>query len=261
MWFLRNTRGATARQHTIDALASDRRAAGFDVQIEVDNGTAEQREAAYVAARSHRAESLAGRSEHLAERARTEHAQSNAIVEHIPLGQPVLVGHHSQRRHERDLDRSRAAMTRSVQASNASQAAAHVARSAQADVARREDPAFIGRRIADREREIRELQRNLDSSQDNTKPQVLAWREGLTARLAQARDELALWQRKLEETGARIYTREDIKAGDYVRIRHGWCEVARANPKTVSCHVGMPRPLTYAYTEIKDHRPKQSAAT
>lgn len=39
---------------------------------------------------------------------------SNAAVEHIPLGQPILVGHHSERAHRRTLERSNGAMMRSV---------------------------------------------------------------------------------------------------------------------------------------------------
>ena len=31
---------------------------------------------------------------------------SSAAVEHIPLGQPILVGHHSERAHRRALERS-----------------------------------------------------------------------------------------------------------------------------------------------------------
>jgi len=44
--------------------------------------------------------------------------QSHRITEHIPLGQPILVGHHSEHRHRRDLDRSWNAMGKSVEFSN-----------------------------------------------------------------------------------------------------------------------------------------------
>ncbi len=39
---------------------------------------------------------------------------SNAAVAGIPLGQPILVGHHSERAHRRALERSNGAMLRSV---------------------------------------------------------------------------------------------------------------------------------------------------
>lgn len=42
---------------------------------------------------------------------------SHAITENIPLGQPILIGHHSEGRHRRDLDRSWNAMGKSVEMS------------------------------------------------------------------------------------------------------------------------------------------------
>ena len=45
----------------------------------------------------------------LAERAREEEARYRGMADKIsgliPLGQPILAGHHSERRHRRDLDR------------------------------------------------------------------------------------------------------------------------------------------------------------
>lgn len=59
---------------------------------------------------------------------RLQHAASNAekksdkyfetahkITEVIPLGQPILVGHHSEKRHRADVDKSENAMRRSVE--------------------------------------------------------------------------------------------------------------------------------------------------
>ena len=40
--------------------------------------------------------------------------RSHEAVQHIPLGQPILRGHHSERRHRRDIERSDRAMARSV---------------------------------------------------------------------------------------------------------------------------------------------------
>lgn len=61
------------------------------------------------------------RLEARAEKARAEsarlHQHSHALVEHIPMGQPVLVGHHSEKRHRRTLDRSWNALGKAVAAS------------------------------------------------------------------------------------------------------------------------------------------------
>ncbi len=54
-----------------------------------------------------------------AERAQADSqaAFKRADLSHIPMGQPVLVGHHSEGRHRRDLARADAAMGRSVERS------------------------------------------------------------------------------------------------------------------------------------------------
>ena len=55
-----------------------------------------------------------------AKKARNESEQafntSSAIVGNIPMGQPILVGHHSEKRHRRDLERSENAMRKAVEA-------------------------------------------------------------------------------------------------------------------------------------------------
>lgn len=43
---------------------------------------------------------------------------SHAITENIPMGQPILVGHHSEGRHRRDLEKSWNAMGKSVEFSD-----------------------------------------------------------------------------------------------------------------------------------------------
>lgn len=40
---------------------------------------------------------------------------SHSITENIPMGQPILVGHHSEKRHRRDLEKSWNAMGKSVE--------------------------------------------------------------------------------------------------------------------------------------------------
>ncbi|MDA9912862.1 DUF3560 domain-containing protein [Candidatus Nanopelagicales bacterium] len=76
--------------------------------------------------RKARAEARAARAAARAE------AAADAVDTHsarqIPLGQPILVGHHSERRHRRDIASFEAAIRRSVQASRAAEDAAYSAR-------------------------------------------------------------------------------------------------------------------------------------
>lgn len=68
--------------------------------------------------RKERQESKAERYREYAENAEKRAAAafnaSNAAVAGIPLGQPILVGHHSEKAHRRALERSNGAMMRSV---------------------------------------------------------------------------------------------------------------------------------------------------
>jgi len=67
----------------------------------------------------------AARKDRLIERAEKKAAQSDELwqkgrsyVEDIPFGQPILVGHHSERHHRKAIERSQAAASKSVALSN-----------------------------------------------------------------------------------------------------------------------------------------------
>ncbi len=69
------------------------------------------------------AERREARIDRLESRAAAAQAESTAayeaahsIMKHIPPGQPILVGHHSERHHRRDLDRIDRNMCKSVEA-------------------------------------------------------------------------------------------------------------------------------------------------
>jgi hypothetical protein len=61
-----------------------------------------------------RAERFDGYSDKRAADAEQAHAQVEQITDGIPLGQPILVGHHSQRRAERDAEKIEAGMRKAV---------------------------------------------------------------------------------------------------------------------------------------------------
>ena len=77
-------------------------------------------------ARLERLRDLISKREGESERA---YSASRQVSDSIPFGQPILVGHHSEGRHRRDLARIDSLMRKSVEAS---EAARHHARSAAA---------------------------------------------------------------------------------------------------------------------------------
>ena len=62
-----------------------------------------------------KAERLHGYSANAALKSEQYFEKSQSIIENIPLGQPILVGHHSEARHQRDLAKSWNAMGKSLE--------------------------------------------------------------------------------------------------------------------------------------------------
>lgn len=269
-WFLRNSRGRLPLRHTIDAAAATLRAAGFEVAIDIEETTAAEREDARAAVLAEKIDYKAERAEALHAKAAGEYGKARQIMDTIPSGQPILVGHHSERRHRKDISRIDSAIGRSADASRKAEAAERGATSAARELAGLDDLVKIGRKIdrlaADERKMARALaapDRSYADADAEMQARVDAWREQTAARLADVREELEHLRGKVaaaEEAGAKVYSRADIEVGDLVLIRHGWCKVAKANPKTVACEVGMPWPLKYEYYEVRGLR-KPAAET
>jgi len=86
-----------------------------------------------------RAERYREYTENAEKRATAAFNASNAAVAGIPLGQPILVGHHSEKAHRRALERSNGAMMRSV---HESEKAAYYRQKAEA--AENNDNIYLG---------------------------------------------------------------------------------------------------------------------
>lgn len=231
------------------------------------------------AAFQERAEARAERREEWAEKAtaRSEAAFSGAHAEvaGIPMGQPILVGHHSERRHRAALARHDAKMRRGFAESEL--ASHHAARAAAAEHNAQDDStrsvAFITRRITDAEREIRALDRIIAScTRDadtgrtvyghNLTPEQIEEKRRHVARVelmkADEVGKLEYWRARMAEAGGCQYTRDTIQPGDRVRPRgHSWAVVVRCNAKTVSLEwtEGALKGLggKYPYAELTGH--------
>lgn len=68
----------------------------------------------YEEKRALRVERLKARAARLSRAAGAAHERAQSIADRIPMGQPILVGHHSQARHERDIARIQAGFDRSM---------------------------------------------------------------------------------------------------------------------------------------------------
>lgn len=241
--YIRQSRDKDAKTWHINSAAKALRAAGWAVVITINEDDrrsfAEVEEERYerAAERAGRfeeyASNAAGRSE-----ARYESAHSRA--RQIPFGQPILVGHHSQRRAERDAEHIDRNMRASIAEEKKAGYWAGRAESAAHYEAHRKNPGVTLRRIAKLEADLRRVHKWLAGqsaggfTRDITNPRTVA---ELTRRQEEIEEELAYWRgiiAEAEANGVKVWSKADFKKGDFVRYSGTWYEVLRVNAKSVT---------------------------
>lgn len=128
-----------------------------------------------------RAEDRADRFEDYSDKRATEaitaRAGVAAITDHIPLGQPILVGHHSERRARRDAERIESGMRRAVNLWETSEYWTRRASGARRHAQYKQQPGVRHRRIKTLEADLRKHQREINEAGEN----LTKWQaEGLT---------------------------------------------------------------------------------
>jgi hypothetical protein len=248
-WYKPNTRGRAAKRATIEALRASLVDAGFTVTVEIEDFDAAQ---AFETLQGHgeeRAAMHAGRAARETGRSDARYLASNEAVRGIEPGQPILRGHHSQRRHERDLARSHGHMSASVEHSRKAERAEGRAAEVQRQTRRRENPVVMSRRVERLERDQRTLERRLRGAGEAPRTR---------AELADIKTEIEFLRSAIAASGITQYTRADLQPGDKVKIRGRWDTVLKANPKTVETQ-GLSLRIKYPYYEITDHERPASA--
>jgi hypothetical protein len=116
-----------------------------------------------------RAEQRADRFEEYSEKrlaeAESAKAAVDAIADHIPLGQPILVGHHSERRARKDAERIQNGMRRAVNLWKTSKYWTSRAAGALAHAKYKELPAVRFRRIKTIESDVRRQEKRIEEAQ------------------------------------------------------------------------------------------------
>ena len=208
-----------------------------------------ERRADYRAGRSQRrAERLEARAEKQSKEASTRFATARRIGDAIPFGQPILVGHHSERHHRRDINRIDTNMRKGSEAYEAAQDLARRAATAAENAEQNWSVRYLAERIREREADLRRLDRY--DAQYPTRG--VEQRQVDRARL---KDEIAFYQRKIDEQGGIKYGPDDIAVGDLVNYRGTWYPVRRVNKKTVTIGrwLGIEKfTWTPPYSEISD---------
>jgi hypothetical protein len=239
----------------IDTTAVVLREAGFEVEVQVDATprAMEDAEADRAGRMDERADALSARAARRKAEADARYNAADAISEYIPRGQPILVGHHSERGHRRALARMDGHVHKAVELGREAERAADGAASAARHMDQRESPGRVARRLERLEAEQRKVRRNLDECGSTD-----AWgryRAQQEATAADLDEKIRYWRRILDEHRAagryNPYDATTIKVGDFVGSWAGWREVVRVNKTTVTIRD------TYANSSLPEDHPGQ----
>jgi hypothetical protein len=258
-WYLPRTWSASTRELRVRGLEAR---LGDRVTVErgdlAKSGTAAER----AAERTARAEELAQRHTQRAERAATEadvrFGRAHQIGDMIPMGQPILVGHHSEGRHRRDLARIDTNMRAGMEAQQRSVGETQAAASSAARAAMQTDPRAAARRLARSEAELRKVERRLNGTgkqiHGEDTPASGDYRTRLEARARELRDEIAhdrsIAGELVASGSAAKFGKHNVKPGDVVKVGGRGYVVHSTGPKNAKAmtEVG---PLPYAYSQIQ----------
>ncbi|MFC1403190.1 MULTISPECIES: DUF3560 domain-containing protein [Streptacidiphilus] len=257
-WYLPNSRDKRALKTMLEALAERLRAAGFTVTVtirEADRRTFADAEQERVERAEDRAERFAGYADNASTRSDAAWARVGRIAEGIPFGQPILVGHHSERRARRDQERMDTAARTSFAESKRAGYWSGRQQAAEAYERHRTNPGRTLRRLDKLRADLRAVEKWQHGQSakgyrlDPTNPEVSA---ELTIRHDELTEEITYWEEVIaqaEANGFKVWAPQDFKRGEYARYGGTWYEVLRVNPKSVTIphiHNGVGRKVVRA---------------
>lgn len=224
--FIRGSRDKDAHDWKINAAAEALRAAGHTVTVDIDNSwrpTAE-READREQRADARAERYNERAAAAARRSEAARETAEQIAGRRPFGQPILIGHHSQRMAERDQERINSATRKEMAEGDKARELAHRSVAAERNLEHRVDPRVTMRRIERLEADLRGWQRRSGQRAEREVTRIS--------------EEIAHWRAHLDKLAASgefvPWGPEHFRKGDQVNVRGRWCTVRRVNRKSVS---------------------------
>lgn len=242
---IQRSRDRAAQMWRINGAKAALEAAGWTVELEIDEDTARS----FAEAEADREQRAADRADRLTEAAGRAQASADAgyrraheIAEHIPPGQPVLIGHHSEGAHRRALSRMDSGMRRFAEGTKDAERLGERAQTAAAYSDRRNDPARTLRRIEKLEADRRRVERSRSRCTPGSE-----YAAELDRQLAELDDQLAHWRvviERAEADGFKVWSSADFQRGDFVEYDGTLYEVLRVNPKSLTIphiHIGVGR--------------------
>lgn len=252
-WYVPRSRDARPNMALIEATETALKAAGFDVQTDIDESwrsTAEV-EADAVARQERRVQGLDSKARRTAEVAAVAAQRAHDLSARMPLGQPILVDHHSAPAMTRAYEKIARASRTSAETSEIAANAAAKANAAKATTPSRYSAGVIRRRLDRLSADLRRWERARDGHTrtvfvdgngvkhlETTSPAVGAYRDRALEEIRRLQDQITYWQAELDNAaagGAQLWDATTVFVGDRIRFQSTrWAVVARVNAKTVS---------------------------
>lgn len=274
-WYVPQSRDRPPKWNTIERSAQALRVAGFAVNVTIDDTPRAMEDA-----ERDRADRMDDRADALHAKAARKAAQADAharaaaaISDLIPMGQPILVGHHSERRHRRDLERIDRHTSASIDLDRQASRAEHAAGTAETHMQHREDPGVTARRLDRLKAERRKIQRVLDGHTrtlwrrpdgtaivETTEPAAGVGRERRLTDAAHLDEQIRHWQSVMDahRTAGRWIDPATIRKGDEVCCGGTrWYPVLKVSAKSVTVGMDDGRQCRLAVDKITRHRPSE----
>lgn len=214
-----------------------------------------------------RAERYLQFSQNAEKRSLSLYNESQKMASFIPFGQPILVGHHSEKRDRAFRNKISQKMDNSImEADKASYFRDRAATAKQtAEGKKYNDPGYLQRRIADVEADIRQLQRFREGKiyHYSEPKEISEERKALyDQQISEKEEERQFYLYCIETCGVVVWNRETLKDKTEVLIRGRWQGIAKLNPKKIAVvstlypteELNRKYGLSYQYGEVKDAR-------
>lgn len=234
--YLPHSRDREADTWRINRAKAALEEAGHTVTVEIDEETRRtfaEAEADRVERAADRADRFSGYADNAARSSDARRKKADDISRRFEFGQPILVGHHSERRARRDQERIYDNMHRSFEDADRAGHFQNRADAAERYEEHRNNPYRTMRRLEKLRAELRAEQRRHGCADGTEHP--VSDRHAREVR--DLTEEIEYWEEliaKAEADGVKIWRPDDFAPGDFALLRGDWYQVARVNPKTLS---------------------------
>jgi hypothetical protein len=154
------------------------------------------------------------------------------ILDNIPLGQPILVGHHSEKHHRKDLDKANNLMKKSIE----EQEIANKYKQRAENIRGGDSPKTIQNRIKKLEAEERMYHRKISPDSDlseNDKEHYRQW-------LHRTQERLDVERGNYKSSGGIPTDTMNLKVGQRINTRHGLATVTKVSRDTLRVDFDQP---------------------